>query len=213
MVSVTPEELETLLVRGWRRFGPAYFRPACTPCGECMSIRLDVQRFEPSDSQQRAFRRSRRFKVEVGRPKVDMARVQLHSDWHHTREGARGWEPTGLTEEEYATQFAFPSATGREMAWYDDQGLAAISLLDVTPQSVSAAYFFYAPRIARISPGIANVMACVELAKEQGARHVYLGYRVAACASLAYKGLFRPHEFLQGRPALTEPAVWKEPAP
>ena len=33
MVDVTPVELEELMLRGWRRFGPAYFRPACVPCG------------------------------------------------------------------------------------------------------------------------------------------------------------------------------------
>ena len=44
MVSVSAEELEVLLLRGWRRFGPAYFRPACRPCGECVSIRLDTHR-------------------------------------------------------------------------------------------------------------------------------------------------------------------------
>ncbi|MCA2977870.1 MAG: arginyltransferase, partial [Myxococcaceae bacterium] len=60
MVDVTPPELQTLLVRGWRRFGPAYFRPACTSCLECVSIRLDVHRFAPTDSQRRALRRSKR---------------------------------------------------------------------------------------------------------------------------------------------------------
>jgi arginine-tRNA-protein transferase len=58
MVDVTPAELEALMLRGWRRFGPAYFRPACAACTECVSIRIDVHRFAPSPSQQRALRRS-----------------------------------------------------------------------------------------------------------------------------------------------------------
>ena len=32
MTAVGPEELESLLVRGWRRLGPFYFRPACSGC-------------------------------------------------------------------------------------------------------------------------------------------------------------------------------------
>ena len=134
MVNVTPDELEALLMRGWRRFGPAYFRPACRPCGECVSIRLDVERFAPSASQHRAVRRSRRFRLELGKPLVDAARLELHALWHATREGSRGWDPSTLTEEEYATQFSFPSSTGREMAWYDGDKLVAVSLLDVTPR-------------------------------------------------------------------------------
>lgn len=210
MVDVSPEELEAMLLRGWRRFGPAYFRPACKGCFECASIRLDVHRFQPSESQQRAFRRSRRFRVELGRPRIDGARLALHEQWHRTREDARGWEAAHLNEDEYATQFAFPSTTGRELAWYDGEKLVALSLIDVTHNCLSAAYFFYDTRIARLSPGVGNVMMCVELARELGAPHVYLGYRVQGCASLQYKGLFRPHELLEGRPAFDEAPVWRE---
>jgi arginine-tRNA-protein transferase len=210
MVDVTPTELEGLLMRGWRRFGPAYFRPACRPCGECHSIRLDVHRFTPTPSQQRAFRRSKRFRIEVGRPRIDAARLALHERWHRTREDQRGWEPTNLSEDEYATQFAFPSTTGRETAWYDGDRLVALGLIDVTPNCVSAAYFFYEPDIARLSPGIGNVLHCVELARELGAQHMYLGYRVQGCASLTYKGQFHPHELLDGRPGPAEPATWRE---
>ncbi len=208
MVNVSPDELEALLLRGWRRFGPAYFRPACRLCNECVSIRLDVTKFQATESQKRALRRSRRFRLELGRPKVDAERLELHRQWHATREEDRGWEPSALTEEEYGTQFAFPSATGREVAWYDGDRLVAISLLDVTKHCVSAAYFFYHPDIARLSPGVGNVMRCVELAEQTGAQHVYLGYRVEGCASLTYKGQFKPHELLATRPALTDVPTW-----
>ncbi len=210
MVDVSPPELEEMLIRGWRRFGPAYFRPACSPCTACDSIRLDVHRFAPTPSQHRALRRAKRFTAELGRPRIDAARLALHERWHHTREDARGWEPTALTEEEYATQFAFPSTTGKELAWYDGDRLVAIGLLDVTPNCVSAAYFFYDTDIARLSPGVGNVMMSVELARELGCQHVYLGYRVEGCASLKYKGLFRPYEVLDGRPGFEEPPVWRE---
>lgn len=210
MVDVTPLELEGLLERGWRRFGPAYFRPSCGLCNACDSIRLDVHRFDPTPSQRRALKRSKRFRVELSRPKIDPQRLALHARWHGTREDARGWEPTNLTEDEYATQFAFPSTTGRELAWYDGDELMAVSLVDLTPNSVSAAYFFYDPRIARLSPGIGNVMRCVELARELGAQHMYLGYRVMNCASLQYKGLFGPHELLHGRPGPADVPVWTE---
>ena len=213
MVDVSPVELESLLVRGWRRFGPAYFRPACQHCNECLSIRLDVHRFLPSESQKKALRRSKRFRVELNRPRLDDARLELHAQWHRTRENARGWEPTSLSEDEYATQFALPSSTGREMAWYDGERLMALGLVDLTANCLSAAYFFYHPDIARLSPGVANVMQCVEMARELGCQHVYLGYRVQDCPSLTYKGRFSPHELLEGRPSDQQAAVWREAVP
>lgn len=210
MVNVTAEELEALLLRGWRRFGPAYFRPACTACQECVSLRVRVDAFVPSPSQKKAMRRARRFRIEVGRPRVDGARLSLHAAWHATREEARGWEPTGLSHEEYATQFAFPSATGREAAWYDGERLLALGLYDETPGGVSAAYFFYHPDIAGLSPGVANVLWCVEQAKGLGLPYVYLGYRVEACESLKYKARFQPHQLLKGRPTMQETPLWVE---
>lgn len=208
MLDVRPDTFDAMLERGWRRFGPAYFRPACESCGACVSLRIDVGRFEPTQSQRRALRRSRRFRVVLGPPRVDDTRLALHAAWHRTREDARGWEPSELTEAEYAAQFAFPAQSGRELAWYDGDELVAVSLVDVTPTAVSAAYFFYAPSIARLSPGVANVMHCVALARERGADHVYLGYRVDGCASLAYKVGFRPHQLLSGRPSLTATPEW-----
>lgn len=210
MVDVTPLELERLLMRGWRRFGPAYFRPACRSCEACVSIRLDVRSFAPTPSQRRALKRAQRFRFRFGTPTLDEARLLLHDRWHRTREVTRGWEPSTLSEEEYATQFAFPSSSGREMAWYDAGALVAVSLLDVTPNCISAAYFFYEPSIARLSPGVGNIMLSVNLAQELGCRYLYLGYCVQGCPSLAYKALFRPHEVLNGRPSPTEPAVWTE---
>ena len=32
MLDVTESEMDALLERGWRRFGPIYFRPACAAC-------------------------------------------------------------------------------------------------------------------------------------------------------------------------------------
>src|SRR2546425_916967 len=42
MTGVDAEELEAMLVRGWRRLGPFYFRPACAGCFECMPLRIPV---------------------------------------------------------------------------------------------------------------------------------------------------------------------------
>lgn len=208
LTHVLPSDFDAMLSRGWRRFGPAYFRPACADCTACVSLRLDVDSFTPTTSQSRAFRRSKRFRVVVGPIRASAQKVKLHQAWHGTREDARGWEPSELTLEAYETQFAFPSSTGRELAFYDADRLVAVSLIDVTPTAVSAAYFFFAPDIARLSPGVANVMWCVDLARRWGKDFVYLGYRVEGCASLVYKARFGPHALLRQRPGADESPKW-----
>jgi arginyl-tRNA--protein-N-Asp/Glu arginylyltransferase len=208
MTGVGPEELEAMLVRGWRRLGPFYFRPACAGCFECVSLRIPVASFVPTGSQKRAARRARRFRVRLGTPRVDAERLDLYGRWHAAREGRRGWNPSPLGSEDYALQFAYPHPAVRELSLWDDRRLVAVGLCDVTPRAWSAIYFFSDPKIARLSPGIANVMLCLALAGERGIPHVYLGYRVLGCPSMRYKGGFHPHELLLGRPGPEDEPRW-----
>lgn len=211
LLEVTPSELGSLLERGWRRFGAHYFRPACTACGECVSLRIPVARFVPSPSQVRAYRRSRRFLLRWGRPRADSERLDLYHAWHEQRESAREWPRSGLTHEQYFHQFAFPHPAAHELTWRDEAGrLAAVGLADATPAGLSAVYFFYRPDIARLSPGVANVLHLADIARQHGVPHLYLGYRVRDCASLRYKANFRPHELLVGRPGSSEEPRWVE---
>ncbi len=200
MEDVSPAELDALLERGWRRFGPIYFRPACASCAECVSLRVLARDFAPSKSQQRAARACARLRRVVGPPRVDDARLALYARWHAGREEARGWEANPQTRDRYALEFAFPHPSAQEAAYYDDAAagrLVGLGLFDATPQALSAAFFFYDPDYARLSPGTSNVVSLVEDARRAGRKYVYLGYRVAGCASLRYKAGFRPHELLK----------------
>ena len=216
MKDVTPEEYERLLVRGWRRFGPMYFRPACQACTRCVSLRIPTATFEPNRSQRRARAACAHLRVEVGPPRVDEARLALYHAWHAEREQTREWNASPLGPRDYFLQFAFPHPAAREVAYYDDAAeggprLVGLGLCDETPRAWSAVYFFYDPAYARASPGSANVVFQVELARARGIPHVYLGYRVEECASLRYKGTFRPHELLEGRPEPDEDPRWSAP--
>ena len=108
MVDVEGDELEALFERGWRRFGPVYFRPACAPCGECVSLRLPVAAWAPTRSQRRAARKCATLRCEVGPVRVDDERLALYARWHADRELMRRWEPSPLDRENYAASFAFP---------------------------------------------------------------------------------------------------------
>jgi arginine-tRNA-protein transferase len=211
MVDVTAAELEAMLARGWRRFGPCYFRPACSACGECVTLRVVVDRFSPSKSQRRAAKNAAHLRRVVKKPIVDDARLALYAKWHADREHAREWPASEQTVERYALDFAFPHPAAREVAFYDDDAggkLVGVGLNDETPRATSAAFFFYDPDYARESLGVANVVALIDDARRRGVPHVYLGYRVMGCASLKYKASYRPHELLVGRPGRDEEPRW-----
>lgn len=212
MVDVSPAELEFLLERGWRRFGPTYFRPACTACGECISLRVPSDTFQPSTSQRRARRNAAHLTRTVGIPQVDEERMALYTRWHEQREAQRGWQPSAIDDERYAFDFAFDHPSVREVGFRDPANanrLVGLGIVDETPRALSAVYFFWDPEHAPASLGVAHVVMLIEEAAARELAYVYLGYRVADCASLAYKGRYRPHEMLAGRPAFDESPLWR----
>ena len=86
LTQITAEDTEHLVERGWRRFGPEYFRPVCAGCGECISLRVPARGFVPSKSQRRAARRCDGLQVSIAAPRVDEERVALYRKWHASRE-------------------------------------------------------------------------------------------------------------------------------
>lgn len=209
MIDVPPSEVEALLQRGWRRFGPHYFRPACLGCDACVSIRIPVDHFQASKSQRRAWRKCHGIEVRLQLPVADQERLDLYASWHAERESARSWQPNSLDLDSYRRQFCYPHPCSRELAYFLEGKLVGVGIVDETSESLSSIYFFYSPRIANRSIGIASVLYEVEIAKSRGRQYVYLGYHVAGCGSLEYKAGFRPHQVLVGRPGDTEPPVWK----
>ncbi|MCK6550266.1 arginyltransferase [Myxococcota bacterium] len=216
LTDVSPAELEHLLERGWRRFGFAYFRPACDSCSECVPLRIPTAAFRPSKQQRRVRNKTRHLTVQVGVPEVDRERLALYTAWHDMQAARRGWREDTITPEDYYQQFAFPHPSVRELAFYapgpepgDPPELVAISIVDETPNAMSAVYTYHSPAHAKLSLGTASILIQLELAKLAGKSNLYLGYRVLGCASSRYKARFRPHEVLEGWPGFGEAPVWR----
>ncbi len=212
MVDVDPSELESMLVRGWRRFGPSYFRPRCAHCNECVGIRVLVNEWVASRSQRRVLQQNKDLQVMMGPPQTDERRLALYRKWHEFRERERGWEPSVLDAEGYGIEFAFPHPAARELSYWlrTEHGpqLIAVGLCDATPAAWSAIYCYYDPSFAKRSLGVFNVLTQLLIAKQKALPHVYLGFRVKPCPSMAYKSKFIPHELLTHRPGSNEAPSW-----
>jgi leucyl-tRNA---protein transferase len=204
-----PGELGRLLERGWRRFGPIAFRPACATCAECVPLRIVVADFRPSRSQRRARNHCAHLNAQLSVPTVDDERLALYSRWHAAREATRGWQPSALDAEEYARSFVASDACARELSYRDAGKLVGVGICDETDDALSAVYFFHDPAYARLSPGVNHVLEVIERARAAAKPYVYLGFRVMGCASMRYKAGFRPHQLLQGRPNDAEPPTWR----
>jgi len=197
-IELTPEEYEARMNAGWRKFGHLLFRPVCTGCSECRSIRIPVATFAPSRSQTRTLRRNADLKVVLGWPSVDAERLDLYHGYHAAQEGIRGWSASTKSEDDYAFSFVENPVPSAEIAVYDDDRLCAIVLTDITPNTVSGVYHFYDPAMRDRGIGVFSMLQTIEVARQMNKAYAYFGYYVADSASLAYKANFRPCELLGG---------------
>jgi arginyl-tRNA--protein-N-Asp/Glu arginylyltransferase len=111
--------------------------------------------------------------------------------------------------DDYEQAFIGPRCPFRyEGSYFDGGRLVGAGLVDWLPIGLSSAYFYYDPAWRPLAPGVFSVQQEIEFCRAHGLPHLYLGYWVAGCPSMAYKSQFLPHELLAGRPADDEKAVW-----
>jgi arginine-tRNA-protein transferase len=70
--------------------------------------------------------------------------------------------------------------------------LIAVAVTDVVSQGLSAVYTFFAPEHAARGLGTFAILQQIELARERGLPHLYLGYWIEGHAKMQYKARFAP---------------------
>jgi arginine-tRNA-protein transferase len=191
------EAFDQMLQRGWRRHGPLFFRPACPACRKCRSLRVVVDEFRPTRSQRRCLRRNEDIRLEVARPALTPAHLDLFDRYHADMHTRRGWPHRETTAHDYAASFlAGQFSFAYEFRYWDDETLVGVGLVDMTSHSGSSAYFYHDPSWRSQGPGVFSMLKELQVARQRGLRYHYLGYWIAECPSMAYKCHYSPHEIL-----------------
>lgn len=185
------------MLRGWRRFGMAFFRPNCPDCQRCLSLRIPTDTFEPNRSQRRAVRGNRDLELTIHTPQVSEEKLRLHYRYHEHQHEFRDWDrERPISSTEYASSFVNNPFGVEEWQYRLDGVLIGVGYVDVLPVGLSAIYFFYDPDHRDRSLGTFNVMSLLEESRRRNLPHLYLGYYVEECQSLKYKATFLPNEVL-----------------
>jgi arginine-tRNA-protein transferase len=187
-----PEVYHDLMDRGFRRNGEVFYAMDCPTCCRCIPLRLAVERFVPSKSQRRAWRRNEALDVRVQEPQYSPAKFELYR-----RYVAAQHAPTDDTEEQFRGIYTRVVDTVEVLYVLGDRTLA-VSLLDVCSRSVSAVYHFFDPDHRARSLGVFSVLAEIEWTRRLGVPYYYLGYWVEGAKTMHYKANYRPHELWRG---------------
>ncbi len=189
---------------GFRRSGEHVYRPHCGHCRACIPVRVPVEAFRPDRSQRRCLARNADVSLQIRAGTFEADHFRLYRRYMQAR------HPGGSMDDDDPT--IYRRLIGA--AWSDtrlfefriDSRLLAVAIVDRMPDSLSAVYTFFDTDEARRSPGTLAILAQIEQARQEGLRHVYLGFWNPRSAKMAYKNRFRPLEYFDGR-------RWRDEAP
>lgn len=181
-----------LAQQGFRRSGDNVYRPHCSSCAQCLSLRIPVAMFHPDRSQRRTWNRNRDLHVQAVPARFNPHHYKLFRQYleiRHPNGGMNETPPEGY--------LAFISSSWSDSLLYEfklQQRLLAVAVTDQLENALSAVYTFFDPHEAERSLGTYAILWQLDEAKRRGLRWLYLGYWVKQCAKMTYKANFRPHQ-------------------
>ncbi len=196
---------EVLTQGGFRRSQTIAYRPACESCRACVSVRVLVDDFRPSDNMRRVIKANRDLvgAVTPNRPSSEQYSLfRRYLDTRHTDGGM-----VDMTVLDYSMMIEDSHVETRVVEYRPrgiDSGitgrgsgeLTAVCLTDELADGLSMVYSFYDPQAADRSLGTFMILDHVARARAMGLPYVYLGYWVEGSRKMDYKSRYLPQERL-----------------
>ncbi|MFZ5775572.1 MAG: arginyltransferase [Thermodesulfobacteriota bacterium] len=178
---------------GYRRNGNVLYTMRCPDCDGCVPIRLETANFMTSSNMRRVWRRNQDLTVGVGPVEISQEKLTLCDRFLAGRHPGR---PASALDY-YAGFFANSMGVTLEITFRLEGRLVGCSIVDCTPWSLSAVYFYFDPDLRNRSLGTFNILYLAELARAKEMSCLYLGYWIEEVAAMRYKSRFRPHFLLR----------------
>jgi len=195
--ALSPRAYEFLLAQGFRRSGTHAYRPWCSRCRQCVAARIPVANFQPNRAQRRILKAN--ADLEARWRVADALDDEQWALYHRYLQGRHGESDMARADRDESNDFLFSFWADTRLLELRLAGrLVAVAVTDVQPRSLSAFYTFFDPELARRSLGTYALMRQVQEAHRQGRSWLYLGYWIAPCRKMSYKGNFLSLEVRRG---------------
>lgn len=186
-----------LITKGFRRSGDQVYKPHCDGCQECVAARIPVASFKPNRKQRRCARRNIDTQIVIKSPEFNERHFDLYRRYQIARHDKLSENEIG--REDY---LHFLSSNWCE-TWFVEfwiaEQLAAVAVVDVLNNALSAVYTFFDPAFDDYSPGVFAVLWQIDTARRLGLDFVYLGFWIKDCRKMRYKTEYQPLEGLIGQ--------------
>lgn len=186
---------------GFRRSQTVAYRPSCSNCSACVSVRVVTGDFEPSSTQRKNLRRNSDLVTTECRPWATEEQFELLQRYLGVRHPGGGM--ASMDEIDYADMVEHTPVSSyvieyREPSEDGEPGrLIGACLTDRQSDGLSMIYSFYDPEHeARSGLGNYIILDHIRRSAEQSLPYVYLGYWVEGSDRMRYKIRYRPMERL-----------------
>ncbi|WP_077148142.1 arginyltransferase [Sphingopyxis sp. KK2] len=195
-------ELNDALGRiGFRRSQSVAYRPSCSECTACVSVRVCTAEFTPNNSQKRNLRRNGDIVATACKPwatEEQYALLRSYLGSRHPNGGMADMDEQDFADmveqtpvDSYLIEYREPSVDGVRGR------LIGCCLTDRQSDGLSMIYsFFDASHPMREGLGTYIILDHAQRAAAAGLPYVYLGYWIEGSTRMAYKARFRPLEKL-----------------
>jgi arginine-tRNA-protein transferase len=195
-------ELNDALGRiGFRRSQNVAYRPSCTDCSSCVSVRIVAGEFEPNSTQRRLIKRNSDLIVTACKPWSTAEQFTLLQRYLAARHPTGGM--TEMDEMDFADMVE-QSPVESYIIEYRERGpggrpgrLVGACLTDKQGDGLSMIYSFFEPDLKdRMGLGSYIIVDHVLRAARASLPYVYLGYWVDGSDRMNYKIRYQPIERL-----------------
>ncbi|MCV2884267.1 arginyltransferase [Aestuariibacter sp. AA17] len=182
---------DILIGAGFRRSGEQIYRPHCTACHACQSLRVLASSYSPSKSQKRITNKNSDITV-VASLDEKPAYYTLYARYINTRHRDGSMYPA--SEHQYRSFISSQWCQTLFFEFYHHDKLIGVAVTDLLANALSALYTFFDPDYTYRSVGKFAIIKQIEYARKKNIPYVYLGYQIDACEKMNYKREFYPHE-------------------
>lgn len=183
----------TLSERGFRRSGSHLYRPHCKSCKACIAARVPANDFVRNRKQRKCWNRNQDLLVSSTREQSD-EHYELYAAYIETRHHDGDMYPP--TREQFESFLTSEWDVTEFLEFRLEGVLIAVAVCDRMKSGYSAVYTYFDPNHTRRSIGVYAILWQIELCKQLGLNHLYLGYWIKQCQKMSYKTDYRPLELL-----------------
>lgn len=188
-VELSQADQTQLSLLGFRRSGHLMYRPACSDCSACQSLRQDCRILIPSKSRKRLAKQFRNIRWSIEKPYFDNEIFLLFDCYIEKRHRDGDMYPASSAQFQDFLVNNYGN-TSYLLGRIDNQLIACI-VIDHLEDGLSSVYSFYQPDLSS-SLGTHLIHQVSTLCHLNGLNYHYLGYFVSGCKKMAYKRRFKP---------------------